>query len=83
MLTEIIGVLGAGGLISWLYRRRPERDGLVASGARDAVEAMAKSLDRVEVELDHARATISELQLELARARTELAILRAATEPAA
>jgi paraquat-inducible protein B len=61
----------AGGLVGLLYKLRPEREGIIAEAAEQAVEAMSGAFTEVRHQLENAQIELARVSDDLGRERAE------------
>jgi septal ring factor EnvC (AmiA/AmiB activator) len=68
----VVSALLGSGVITALFKLRPERESIVASATKQAVEVFEASIKQLQEDLAAAQAEAQKLSQELAHVRTQL-----------
>jgi septal ring factor EnvC (AmiA/AmiB activator) len=76
-IIPIISALFSGGLLGTLLKWRPERDTIVASATKQAIEVFESSIKQLKEDLKAAQDEAAKLTEELSKARQEVSEMMA------
>jgi predicted nuclease with TOPRIM domain len=76
-LIPVVSALFSGGLLATLLKWRPERDTIVASATKQAVEVFEASIKQLKEDLKSAQDEATKLTEELIKARHEVSQMMA------